>query len=264
MPEVAGGMIVRRWGAKILEWLLGRLMLATTSVLVGFLLSVIALSVSRTLRAMVASKPALPFRGGDILWLCKGIVLYVAVRGLLRLALPSDQHKSKGCEVKTPDKRPGLEHVIDVWKQVVEVQMHFNDMVMKIRNFALTLTTALAAGAALSYKNGLVVSVGEHKESLSALILLAGIGGWLAFFMLDRFYYHALLVGSVVQGNAIEEAEKDRIPHMQLASAITQHSRVRFRFASDYLRARDKLDLFYLSIASMLAVGALLVTCAHG
>ena len=43
-------------------------------------------------------------------------------------------------------KTENLKDAIDVWKKIVDVQQHFNDIELRIRNYALTIFTATIAG----------------------------------------------------------------------------------------------------------------------
>src|SRR5947207_128781 len=87
--------------------------------------------------------------------------------------------------------------IIEAWKQTVAVQMHFNDLALRIRSFALTIVAAILAASGLG------------QGCANALVLAAPLVIWPAFYLMDRFWYHPLLVGAVFHGMAIEAQAKD-------------------------------------------------------
>jgi hypothetical protein len=144
--------------------------------------------------------------------------------------------------------------VLDAWKYIVGVQMHFNQMVMQVRNFGITLVVASIGAAGFAIKEGVTTTVQGHRISVSSLLVLGGLVGWIAFYLLDRWYYHMLLVGAVAKATEIERAVRSTMPYIDVGEAITHYSRVRFRqLGGAELRARDKLDAFYHLIAVLLA-----------
>jgi hypothetical protein len=90
---------------------------------------------------------------------------------------------------------------------------------------------------------------------------VAGLVGWLAFYVLDRWYYHMLLVGAVNKAQEIELAVKERLPFINLAETLVDYSRIQFRrvHPSVRIKARHKLDFFYLTIASLMGAALLVV-----
>ena len=87
--------------------------------------------------------------------------------------------------------------IIEAWKQTVAVQMHFNDLAIRIRSFALT------AVAALLTASGLAQGQGNRVVLVAALVL------WAAFYLMDRWWYYPLLLGAVSHGLALEEQARD-------------------------------------------------------
>lgn len=119
-----------------------------------------------------------------------------------------------------------LKLVIDVWKKTVEVQQHFNDLELRIRNFALTLLVGILGGTAFAIQQGFRVTAGPYQLSLASLLLLVGFVAWVGFYVLDRHWYHRLLVGSVEHGQSIEDAHCSQLPELSLAHAISDASHV--------------------------------------
>jgi hypothetical protein len=115
--------------------------------------------------------------------------------------------------------------VVDVWKKTVDVQQHFNDLALRIRNFALTLLVGVLGGTALALKDApALISIHGYRLSLASALLLAGLIGWFGFWVLDRHWYHRLLVGAVKHGKEIESATK--ILPMGLTIAIEKESHI--------------------------------------
>ena len=92
-------------------------------------------------------------------------------------------------------------YYIDMWKQSVEVQMHFNDIEWRIRGLALTVATFALGAAGVAAKDGTRVG----PVSLGALVIVIGLLLWYAFYFVDRVWYHPLLKACVTQGNEVEE-----------------------------------------------------------
>ncbi len=79
-----------------------------------------------------------------------------------------------------------LKLVVEVWKKTVEVQQHFNDLELRIRNFALTLLVGILGGTAFAIQQGFSVAAGAYRLSLASLLLLVGLVAWIGFYVLDR------------------------------------------------------------------------------
>jgi hypothetical protein len=142
---------------------------------------------------------------------------------------------------------------LEAWKQAVAVQMHFNEMAMKLRAFALTLVAALVTAESLSTHAGVATG--------AALVV------WLAFYLMDRFWYHCLLIGSVLYGRALEDyadkklemrfppAPKNNPPkiysssQLGIADYIGQTNQEHWKW-----RANRKIDTYYGLIALALFI----------
>lgn len=148
-------------------------------------------------------------------------------------------------------------HYIDMWKQAVEVQMHFNDIEWRIRGLALTVATFALGAAGIAARDG--TRVGWF--SLGALVILIGLLLWYAFYFVDRVWYHPLLKASVAHGTRIEDEIKKTLPQAGMTAAITAGSTYQTRAVVRVLSRRkrmhsdDKLVWFY-------KVGALALTLA--
>lgn len=134
--------------------------------------------------------------------------------------------------------------VLEAWKQAVAVQMHFNEMAMKLRAFALTLVAALVTAQSLA----------ENEDGYGAIV--AAIVAWFAFYLMDRFWYHSLLIGAVLYGRALERFadEKHEMRFPSNTDRCVIHSSSLLGIA-DYIgqanqehwkwRANRKIDMYY-------------------
>ncbi|SCX04099.1 phosphoglycolate phosphatase [Agrobacterium sp. DSM 25558] len=146
-----------------------------------------------------------------------------------------------GSEVKLADL--SANHMIDIWKKVVDVQQHFNQLEMQIRNYALTVTGAIMAAAGITFRDGLSVSFIGTEISLSIGIAAVALTIWAGFWFMDRHWYHRLLKGAVDHATTIEEKFGKSIPEIALGSRISANSPVYiFGFK---LGSNGKINLFY-------------------
>lgn len=164
-----------------------------------------------------------------------------------------------------------LEYQMKVWDKTIDVQMHFNELQMKIRNFAILVISALIGAAGIALKDRVVIDQTilwmHFQGNLSAIFFGAAAVTWLAFFFMDHNWYYPLLIGAVKHGMAIEESLKDRVPLIGLTTRIGDESPQKLLFFT--LRSKDKSFFFYLVIfftLLVLAVGSawLPTTDQHG
>jgi hypothetical protein len=101
---------------------------------------------------------------------------------------------------------------IDIWKKVVDVQQHFNDLEMRIRNFAITILGALFGAASLALSRDVKIQFEGMNLPLGLFLLLAALLTWIGFWFMDRHWYHRLLYGAVQQGMKVEESIKSASP----------------------------------------------------
>jgi hypothetical protein len=110
--------------------------------------------------------------------------------------------------------------VIEVWKTIVEVQQHFNDISMRIRGMFVTILLALFASIGFLLDKKLSLDFGSFRVQFATLIPLFGVFGTCLFYFIDRFWYHRLLKGSVNHAIEIEKKYKDDMPELSLSDAI--------------------------------------------
>lgn len=149
--------------------------------------------------------------------------------------------------------------LVEAWKQSLAAKAHFDDITMKIRALFLTLVGAMIGASEVS-----------NIQTTSALY--AGFGlVWLAFYLMDRRWYHYLLLGAVFHASALEaraaelgfrlppieiddpEKENHKIPYDNkdsLNSLLGLTYRIsRLQEASMFgIKAKYKLDAYYIII----------------
>lgn len=157
----------------------------------------------------------------------------------------------------TLDQQVG--YYVDMWKQTVAVQMHFNDIEWRIRGLALTVATFALGAAGLATKDGTRVG----PVSLGSLLITIGLLLWYAFYFVDRIWYHSFLRASVQHGTLIEAEIKKTLPAAGMTAAITAGSAhhtsrlERFFSRKAVMQSDDKLRWFYKIGAAALITAAL-------
>lgn len=152
------------------------------------------------------------------------------------------------------DDNENLDQQLQIWEKTVDVQMHFNDLCLKVRSFAVSILGVLLGGAAISYRFGGNISLFNFQFHIAAVFVSISIVVWLAFFSMDRYWYHELLRGAVQHGRSIEDALKDQVPAITLAASIRNASH-----ASLNKNAASKLNWFYITILSVQVIALFLV-----
>jgi hypothetical protein len=121
--------------------------------------------------------------------------------------------------------------VVELWKQTVSVQQHFNDLELRIRNFAITVFVAVIGATAFAFKENLRLTFGTYSGSLGGGLLLAGILSWFAFYFMDRWWYHPLLLAAVYHGGSLENELAEHFRNAKLGVRISQESPIRYGFS---------------------------------
>jgi hypothetical protein len=160
--------------------------------------------------------------------------------------------------------------VAEIWKKIVDVQQHFNDLELQIRNFALALTGAFLALGGYAIKESVFVNIFGHSVSVASLIVLAASVPLLAFYFMDKYWYHRLLNGAVQAGIAAEGELTALGYNVSLGTQISAASPIEnrlygtkinqkdfFLFARRRMHSRHKMDVFYgILFASLVGIAA--------
>lgn len=148
---------------------------------------------------------------------------------------------------------------IEIWKKIVDVQQHFNDLELRIRNFALIVTGAFLGLGGYAIKDGGIINAFGWEVSMAGLIVVSAIFPLLAFYFMDRLWYHRLLDGSVQAGIEAETALKDFGYKVDLGSQISAKSPFKLWVLGKPIHSKTKMDIFYLVlVVTLLIVGACL------
>ena len=154
--------------------------------------------------------------------------------------------------------------IIEIWKTIVEVQRHFNDIAMRIRSMFITILLALFAAIGFLLDKKPSFEISDYNIQFATILPLFGIfGAWL-FYFIDRYWYHRLLVGSVKHALEIEKKYKSEIPELSLSDAIGKESPYKLRgivrlvanllvshnkySETGKLHSDGKIELFYKSV----------------
>jgi hypothetical protein len=139
-------------------------------------------------------------------------------------------------------------YYLEVWKKTVDVQQHFNDLELRIRNLAVTVLGAILSLAAFSVEKTITIRLYERTVPVAVLLVIVALITWGAFYLMDRHWYHRLLIGAVKHGLEIEKL----LPGASLTKAIGDESPI--KIGNRQIRSTNKMDLFYSLIGAALIV----------
>lgn len=141
--------------------------------------------------------------------------------------------------------KPNIEnvtHVIDIWKKTVDVQQHFNEIGLKIRNLAITIYTFILGAVGYTYTNDLIF----YNRPISLWISILGICSLLAFYYMDKYWYHRFLKGSGITAGNIEKTWSKILPELKLSTNISKESSHKFLFFKNTkIDSNKKFYIFY-------------------
>lgn len=146
---------------------------------------------------------------------------------------------------KMPIEKDEYTNVIELWKKTIDVQQHFNDIELKIRQFALTITAAILGLSAVSLRDPMMMTIGDATFPVAIMLLTAGLLILAAFYFMDRHWYHMLLLGAVTHGRNIEKRMVRYFPEIELTEAIGKASPISLPFCDLKLHSSGKMKLFY-------------------
>jgi len=141
---------------------------------------------------------------------------------------------------------------IEIWKKIVDVQQHFNDLELRIRNFALAVTGAFLGLGGYAIKDAGIIDAFGFKMSIAGIVVLSAILPLFAFYFMDRLWYHRLLDGAVRAGIDAEGALKSLGYTVDLGSKISERSPFTLWMTNKQIHSKTKMDLFYLMVAAAL------------
>lgn len=131
---------------------------------------------------------------------------------------------------RSDDSKPGnpadpnseeLKSAVEVWKQIISVQMHFNDIEMRIRNLYVTILLANVAATGWVLDRRLKLELSALGVHYATALLGAGLIASYLFYFSDRYWYHHLLKGAVDQGRLLDQHYGAHIRALGLTSQIS-------------------------------------------
>lgn len=140
-------------------------------------------------------------------------------------------------------KDSNIKAKIEIWKKFIDVQQHFNDLEMRIRNFAVTILGALFGAAGLALSRDVSINLGSLTVPLGLFFMISALFTWAGFWFMDRHWYHRLLYGSVEHGRKIEESIRLVVPEVALTESIGKASPV--HLLGFTIKSKTKIDIFY-------------------
>ena len=145
-----------------------------------------------------------------------------------------------------------VNNIIEIWKKVVDVQQHFNQIEIQIRNFALTVTGAIMAAGGITFRDGLTAKLFGMDVSLSLGLAVIAAAVWGGFWFMDRHWYHRMLKGAVDHAASLESRFQSSIPEIGLGKSISAASPLNIFGIS--LNSNKKINLFY-GIGAIVIIG---------
>jgi hypothetical protein len=155
-----------------------------------------------------------------------------------------------------PTESIAAEHVLTVWEKSIDLQMHFNEMCMNLRRTAIGTLGALLAAGALAFRYGGAFQIYDRTITVAFVFVVVALLVWVAFYFMDRFWYHELLRAAVQYADELDgPAQKAGLNfRLNMSSRIREANHKALR-----LSGGAKINLFYLTVASALVVAAVLL-----
>lgn len=144
--------------------------------------------------------------------------------------------------------------IIEIWKSTIEVQKHFNDIEIKIRNFAITIITFIYAGIGFCFKDNQFFNISGVDFSLATVFMVVGAMLIFAIYLMDQHWYHRLLYAAVDKGREIEKSISIELPQVKLTNEIKDKSP--FKLLGLFkIDSKGKIRLFYILLLTPLLLG---------
>ncbi|MGN2670336.1 hypothetical protein ACTFQD_02730 [Aliivibrio fischeri] len=89
---------------------------------------------------------------------------------------------------------------IEIWKKTIDVQQHFNDLEMKVRNFGLLIIAAFISAIGVSIKGNYNIPLNDTSIPIAAFLSFGAFIIWLLVYFVDVHWYHPLLKGLFFKG----------------------------------------------------------------
>ncbi|MCM2480650.1 hypothetical protein [Burkholderia glumae] len=154
-------------------------------------------------------------------------------------------------------KKVSQEDLMKMWEKTVDVQMHFNDLQLRIRNFAILIVSAFVGGFGVALKENYLVEIHGAAIPVASLLFFVAALIWLAFYLMDTLWYHPLLMGAVEHGRLLEEKMREQTGLPGLTETIKLKSPT--KVLGFEVHSKHKAKWFYFSIFAFLIIMATLL-----
>lgn len=148
-----------------------------------------------------------------------------------------------------------MTNTIDIWKKVIDVQMHFNDIELKIRQFAVTLTTLIIGGFFALSGTGKIsksISLGDYEINTISIAFISTAFIWMIFYFMEQVWYHPLLIGAVKEGMNLEKIISKEIDVDGLTNTIGKNSPTSIFWVK--LHSKHKARVVYWGMIAILLI----------
>lgn len=150
------------------------------------------------------------------------------------------------------------QQAIETWKQAQETHRHLNTILFQIRNIAFVFAGAVLGVVGAIFRLQPKTDVPQDTnlllgapDSLGLVLILAAIPLY-ALYLLDRYYYHVLLIATVTFARTIEA----EFPALAMSSKLRELNRLQPFPLSWASKGRAKITLFYgLLLGTFVGVG---------
>lgn len=167
--------------------------------------------------------------------------------------------------VSSPDKR-NIGVILPMWEKTINVQQHFNEIELKIRNLALTAFTFILGAVGYLEINYHAITTECCEIPYSSLVSFVGLFVIFAFFYMDKFWYHRLLKGAVDQAIMIEKRWRRYYPEIALTYKIGERSPIHLFKSTRFgctLHSDNKYYIFYGLLWAVLALAGTILIIVH-
>jgi hypothetical protein len=111
--------------------------------------------------------------------------------------------------LKLSDKEK-LDYDLQIWKVAVDTQMHFNDLLIRMRTIIISIVLAVFGAFAVALKDAdLTAPITATKAKICIIVIKIGIFFLVGHFIIDLFYYFRLLLGAVKFTEALDDKYKN-------------------------------------------------------
>jgi hypothetical protein len=122
-------------------------------------------------------------------------VIFLVISG--KHSSPPSAANSVKHQLATSPSDDRTKMLFEEWKVVMQTQMHFNEMIMRVRSVGVSVVTAVFGAAAYSLQfQKLTLTLDGKVIHVAAPIAGFGLAMLLGLFALDYFYYYRMLLES--------------------------------------------------------------------